>query len=214
MTIYAAPVPRRRPRPSLLMVTLLLIVAPVLAACTESGPRELGAPSGSEPPSGSRAVTCELTADNGPLTFSFVLEDAYAPAPEATGSGCAWARPAPPRVEEPQGNPTGDPAVESVVVAEWIGAAESLREVRDRQQPYVSEDGDDALSDLRLSEDVPVFGETVGDRLRWDCFCDGVPQATYLSQAAGVRLTWNGSAILQDQIEDEVRTALASAGAG
>lgn len=200
---------RQCPAPCL---ALLLLLA--LTACGEGGVGELRPPSSAAPPVGSAVVTCELDTGDASISFAFALAQDYSPDPAPGGTRCGWRRPAPPRAENPPGNPVGDPTVDSVVVVEWIGETESLSDVRDFNEPYVSEDGDDALSDLRLSEDVAVFGETIGDRLRWDCFCDGVPNVTYLAQADGVRLTWSGSSVLQDQIEDEVRTALASAGAG
>ena len=199
------------PSAAVAAITLSLVIT----ACSADGPGDLGPPSTTPPEAGSSVVTCELETDDGPLTFSFVLQDTYTPDPDSAGSGCAWARPAPPRSDLEVA-----PGADSSVALAWIGDDGSLQDVYDFNEPFlvdgVEDDGDDEeeISERRLSEDVVVFGETIGDRLRWDCSCAGVPSVTYLSQAAGVRLLWYGAAELQDQIEDEVRTALASAGAG
>lgn len=181
--------------------TLLMIAAALLplSACGDDAGATTLSPAAGEIPEGTRRVSCDLETDAGRVTFSFVLPDVYDEV-----DSCRWSAPAPPRRDAP--------TLETTVTLGVVRDGETLRQVHDTERPFVSEDGDDAISDLDLAEDVPVFGDTVGDRLRWDCFCDGLPTVTYLNQAAGVRLTWNGSPVLQDQIEDQLRAALASAG--
>ncbi len=184
----------------------VIVLASCLGACGDDASRDLGEASTAPPTDGTGIVSCTLATDQDPITFSFALAGDYAPDTLEYGEGCLWRRPAPPR--------TSAPTTDSVVGVEWVGDTESLSDVYDTELPYVDIGGDEEISDLRLAEDVTVFGETVGDRLRWDCFCDGLPTVTYLSQAAGVRLRWDASIELQDQVEDELRVALASAGAG
>lgn len=57
--------------------------------------------------------------------------------------------------------------------------------------PYVSEDGDDAVGQISYREDAPGFGGTAGEELRWYSYNDGSPERSVALLAAGVRLTWS-----------------------
>lgn len=57
--------------------------------------------------------------------------------------------------------------------------------------PYVAEDGDDAVGQITYRDDAPGFDGATGEELRWYSFNDGSPQRSVALLAAGVRLTWS-----------------------
>ena len=203
------PAVRSRPRTSAVATgTSLLALGLALAGCGQDSPRTLLPAIATAAPDHQR-VTCDLATPDAVVSFALVLPDSFVPATAADGVGaenadCTWL--------DPASQPAPDPAGPSVVQVSWVGDTEDLQDLYAAERPYVSEDGDDAISDLRLDQDVAVYGDTVGDRLRWACFCDGAPDVTYVAQAAGVRVRWGAPQTLRERTETDLATALAGAG--
>lgn len=57
--------------------------------------------------------------------------------------------------------------------------------------PYVSEDGDDAVGAITYRDDAPGFDGATAEELRWYSYNDGSPERSVALLAAGVRLTWS-----------------------
>ncbi|MEP9362363.1 hypothetical protein ABLE68_05315 [Nocardioides sp. CN2-186] len=72
-----------------------------------------------------------------------------------------------------------------------VGPMSSLLKVKERQvDPFEDEGGDDSVSDISYTDDVPVFGRHRGERLTYYCYCDGQDLDVWDVQARGVRLSW------------------------
>lgn len=163
---------------------------PALAAPHEFPPASGGVPDGY------REVLCpDLRRDGSGLTVRLVV-------PERTleshrdANGCTFALPSEPRD----------------AISVEIGPDRSLAAWRAAYlDPYVSPDGDDAVSDISYRSDAPGFGDAAGEELRWYSFSDGSPVRVVSLLAAGVRLSWSvpGEDRLPPSAVDVVRRSVA-----
>ncbi|GAA4377626.1 hypothetical protein [Nocardioides caricicola] len=73
-----------------------------------------------------------------------------------------------------------------------LDPAQTLAAVKEREvDPFTGPDqGDGQLGEVEYAAAVPVFGDQVGERLGYYCYCDGQRLDYLVLQAGGVRLTW------------------------
>lgn len=146
-------------------LAVLLAIALLGGGCRDDRPSTAPAPDGYT------TTTCH---PRGGTTVTLALPAGA----DTTHDACSWS--------VPRAGTHGRPV--SVTVT-WVGEGDdaSLRAERDDQSEFLGVEGDDEVTGLRFDEGVAVFG-TTGDRLRYQCYCDGLPQLDYLAQADGVRL--------------------------
>ncbi|MBS43967.1 MAG: hypothetical protein CMH83_12550 [Nocardioides sp.] len=181
-----------------------MVSAALVTACAADQPAALPAAGGAPP--GTTRATCEVRSGHGPVTVAVDLPAGFS----AGDRRCTWTRTVRGR-PEPGG--AGEVADEEVSL---VAADDGLDSVRDAQAPYAVDEGesygDDAVLHLRLDEDVPTYGGVAGDRVGWDCFCDGQESTVRMVQADGVRLTWRSAWWRVAATEAELATALSHAG--
>jgi hypothetical protein len=185
------------------------------------GPKELQSAAATPAP-GTHRVTCRLESDHGRVRLALDLPRGFVtgqPEPYDLGDGCSWHRP----VQVPDdGNFDGDPTTPDtyesnvLVSVSHVREGKSVQDTYDEQKPDAVDgdnpEGDDSILHLTLTKDVKVFGDTVGDRLSYLCFCDGQNQILRDAQADGILLTWSADQPLQKQTDRQLEAVLASAG--
>jgi hypothetical protein len=154
---------------------LLLSTVLVLTACgADPGPAEPAADATLGPAAAQAPDTRRVACDLGRTTVVLDLPAAATGAAEQSDldESCGWGVP-------------GRWAGVSVTDEPDAGIDEQYE---DRSE-FLGVGGDDEITELTLDEDVPTFGGAIGDRMFAACYCDGVPEVTYVVEAAGVQLT-------------------------
>jgi hypothetical protein len=203
---------------------LASVLAAVVAGCGSAGPTTLQK-SASPPATGTHRVTCNVDSDHGRVLFAIDLPRGFVSGPpdfdDTYGKldGCAWHHPV--RIPDDSnfdGDPTTADTYQSNVVV-TVGSVRkggSLQDVYDDQEPSAVDgdkaEGDDSILHLELRKDVKVFGDTVGDRLSYLCFCDGQNLISRYAQADGIRLTWSADQPIQRATDRQLEDVLGSAG--
>lgn len=168
------------------------------SAATPSGPTTLQ-PVPVKAAAGTQRVTCEVSTPDGPVDFAFDLPDGF----RVERKPCRWRSPAPKGV---------DPGYPTLVSVTYEKDADALGVLNDDIAPDEDIGGDDSISDLDYRHDTQVFGRTIGDRISWDCFCDGQARLTYEALADGILLQVTGSSAIQDRATAWFEAMLANAG--
>jgi hypothetical protein len=200
-----------------------VVLAAVLVGCGSTGPSKLQ--EAATPAPGTHRVTCRVDSDHGRVLFATDLPRGFVSGPpdfddtHEKKDGCTWHQPV--RVPD-DSNFDGDPTTEDtyrsdvVVTVGSVHQGGSLQDVYDDEEPDAVEgdspEGDDSILHLRLSKDVEVFGDTVGDRLSYLCFCDGQNLIHRYAQADGIRLSWSADQPLEQASDRQLEAVLASAG--
>lgn len=127
-------------------------------------------------PAGHREVLCpDLRSGGTGLTVRLVVPRQVTSS-HREGDGCAFTLGSDPRR----------------ALSVQIGPGESLARWRTTSlDPYVADDGDDAVGDVTYRTDAPGLDGAAAEELRWYSFSDGSPTRVVSLLAAGVRLTWS-----------------------
>ena len=164
----------------------LLVVAAATGCSHEDGARGPSAPAlvaphpfpaaSAEVAAGHREVLCpDLRGGGSGLTVRLVVAREVTSS-RREGNGCAF---------------TLGPDLRRTISVQ-IGPDESLARWRETYlDPYVSDDGDDAVGDITYRDDAPGLDGRSAEELRWYSFSDGSPTRVVALLAAGVRLSWS-----------------------
>ncbi len=174
------------------------------------------------PAPGAHRVTCRIRSDHGRVRLALDLPRGFVaglPEEYEQDARCSWHHPV--RVPD-DSNFDGDPATQDtyesdvVVTVTPVRKDNSVQSVYDEQKPDAVEgnspEGDDSILHLTLDKDVKVFGETVGDRLSYLCFCDGQNLIHRYAQGDGILLQWSADQPLQKQTDHQLEAMLSSVG--
>jgi len=144
------------------------------APASSDGPKVFASSSGvsstgtDQVPNGHNLVACPLGDE---LTVVLVVPDRF-DAIHPTGRGCL---------------------IGSSRSFETVGVQASDRtlaeEKQDNLDPFEDQGGDDSVSDISYRNDVDAFGGKRGERLEYECFCDGQELHMVRLQAAGIVLS-------------------------
>jgi len=187
------------------------------SAVVPSGPTTLQ-PASASGPAGTTRVTCDLATDDGPVRFALDLPDGFrqgATRHDARDStDCVWNRPV--RIRDASGPSYTAVVLVAVGYVRDDDERQTLSDVYDDESVNAVEgdtpQGDDSILHLDLTEDVPVLGATVGDRLSYWCYCDGQNTIARYAQAAGVRVQWSSVRELEHETDEQLAAALSGAG--
>lgn len=197
------------------------VLAAVAGGCGSTVPAAIQE-AATAPATGTHRVTCDVDSEHGRVRFAIDLPRGFVSGPadsEEKQGGCAWHRPVQvPDDSDFDGDPTTEDSHQSAVVV-TVGSVHqggSLQDVYDDQEPNAVDgdqaEGDDSILHLELRKDVRVFGDTVGDRLSYLCFCDGQNLISRYAQADGIRLSWSADQPIQQATDRQLEAVLASAG--
>jgi hypothetical protein len=206
-------------------------LAAVVVGCgstgpTSTAPKSLGPTvlqrTTSPPAAGTHRVTCKVDSDHGRVDLALDLPRGFVrglPAEYGKDHHCSWHHPV--RVPD-DSNFDGDPSTADtfasnvVITVRSVHEDGSLEDVYDDLKPDAVDgddpEGDDSILHLERSEDVKAFGDTVGDRLSFLCFCDGQNLISRYAQADGILLEWKSEEPLQKETDRQLEAVLASVG--